>query len=166
MDFHIVFQDDISHLRDNGKRSQLLKRNIVRASNDAYAQGGVLNCTDLGLLFQRRNNRAAEIIREYEAGTGEIVPRRGNIHDMGRTLSHKRIICRKAYLEAKLTPQIAQETFHSPDPVDNYILDFARVYFAAFQRGMTIEETAFAIQRPHCLVEEYAKLIEEFGLDE
>lgn len=114
MDFHIVFQDDISHLRDNGKRSQLLKRNIVRASNDAYAQGGVLNCTDLGLLFQRRNNRVAEIIREYEAGTGEIVPRRGNIHDMGRTLSHKRIICRKAYLEAKLTPQIAQETFHSP----------------------------------------------------
>ena len=117
-------------------------------------------------MFQRRYNHVAEIIREYEAETGEIVPRCGNFHDMGRTLSHKRIIYRKAYLEAKLTPQIAQEAFHSTVAVDNYILDFARSYFAAFQRVMTIEETAFAIQRPHCLVEEYAKLIEEFGLDE
>lgn len=160
----LVNQDDISYLRNNGKRSPLLKRCIVRAANDAYAQGGVLSCTDLGVLFQRSNNRVAEIIREYEAETGQCVPRRGTIHDMGRTFSHKKIICQKAYLEGKVTPQIAQETFHSPEAVDNYILDFARVYFAAFQRGMSVEETAFAIQRPRYLVEEYIKLIDAFGL--
>ena len=48
----LVNQDDISYLRNKGKRSQLLKRCIVRAANDAYAQGGVLSCTDLGVLFQ------------------------------------------------------------------------------------------------------------------
>jgi len=26
--------------------------------------------------------------------TGEIAPRRGNVHDVGRTVTHKRIICR------------------------------------------------------------------------
>jgi len=50
--------------------------------------------------------------------------------------------------------------------VDHYILDFARVYFATVQRGMTIDETVFATQRPRYLVEEYVEMIEEFGLDE
>jgi len=31
---------------------------------------------------------------------------------------------------------------------------------------MSIEETTFAIQRPRFLVEEYLKLIREFGLDQ
>jgi len=49
--------------------------------------------------------------------------------------------------------------------VDHYILDFARVYFATVQRGMAIAETTFAAQRPRYLVEEYARMIEQFGLD-
>lgn len=161
----LVNQDDIADLRTNAERYQVLKHAIVRAAFDAYAQGGVLTCTDLGLLFHRSHNRVAAIIREYEEETGDIVPRRGNVHDMGRTVTHKRIICRKAYLEGKLTPVIARKTCHSPEAVDNYILDFARIYFATVQRGMTIEETVFAIQRPHYLVEEYVRMIEEFGLD-
>jgi hypothetical protein len=160
----IVNQDDIRDLRQGGDRYQLLKRKIVRAANDAYTQGGVLSCTDLGLLFQRSHNQVAAIIRQYEAETEEMVPRRGNIHDMGRTVTHKGIICRKAYLEGKVTPQIALETFHSPEAVDNYVLDFARVFFATVQRGMSVDETVFAIQRPRYLVEEYIKLIAEFGL--
>ena len=64
------------------------------------------------------------------------------------------------------TPQIAQKTCHSPEAVDNYILDFAPVFFAVVQRGMSAQETAFAIQRPRFLVEEYLKLIREFGLNE
>jgi hypothetical protein len=83
---------------------------------------------------------------------------------MGRTVTHKRIICRKAYLEGKLTPAIARETCHSPEAVDNYVLDFARVHFATVQRGMSIDETTFAIQRPRYLVQEYVNMIEEFGL--
>ena len=162
----IVNQDDIAALRNDADYQQLLKQAIVRAANDAYAQGGVLSCTDLSLLFQRSNSRVAEIIRAYETETGEVVPRRGNIHDMGRTVTHKGIICRKAYLESKVTPQIAIETCHSPEAVDNYVLDFARVFFATIQRGMSIEETVFAIQRPRYLVEEYVRLIQEFGLDE
>jgi hypothetical protein len=160
----IVNQDDINDLRENADRHQLRKRSIVRAANDAYAQGGVLSCTDLGLLFQRSHNRVAQIIREYEAETDEVVPRRGNIHDMGRTVTHKAIICKKAFLEGKTTPQIARETFHCPEAVDSYVLDFSRVYFATVQRGMSVDETSFAIQKPRYLVEEYVKLIEEFGL--
>jgi hypothetical protein len=162
----IANQQDIEDLRTGVKWTRVLQRALVRAANDAYAQGGVLSCTDLALLFNHSAGRIAALIRAYEAETGEIVPRRGNIHDMGRTLSHKWIICRKAYLEGKLTPTIAREAFHSPEAVDNYILGLARVYFATVQQGMTPQQAAFALQQSLYLVEEYVEMIEEFGLDE
>jgi len=88
-----------------------------------------------------------------------------DLHDMGRTVTHKRIICRKAFLEGKTTNVIARETDHSPEAVDNYLLDFARVYYATVLKGMSIEEATFAIQRPQSLVQEYVKLLVEFGLN-
>ncbi len=44
------------------------------------------------------------------------------------------------------------------------MLDFARVYVATVERGMSLEETVFAIQRPRYLVESYVRMIAEFGL--
>jgi len=137
---------------------------IAAIMKEAHAQGGLLTTSDLSVLFYHSHSRVAELIRQYETQTGEVVPRRGNLHDMGRTVTHKRIICRKAYLEGKTTDVIARETNHSPEAVDNYLLDFARVYYATILKGMSVEETTFAIQRPHSLVEEYVRLTVEFGL--
>ncbi|MFQ5923340.1 MAG: DUF1670 domain-containing protein [Anaerolineales bacterium] len=159
-------QDDVRDLRNNVKLTDVLKRALARAAHEAFAQGGVLTSTDLALLFHRSHSWTADLIRQYEDETGQVVPRRGNIHDIGRTVTHKRTICRMAYVEGKPTHHISQETRHSPEAVDNYILDFARVHFATVKRGMTLEETAFAIQRPLYLVNEYANLIQEFGMDE
>ncbi len=157
-------QDDIACLRQGREATEILKRALVRAAYDAYAQGGVLTTADLAVLFHRGHSRIAELIRCYELETGEIVPRRGNVHDRGRTTTHKRIICHKAFVEGKPAHVIAQETCHSPEAVDHYLLDFARVHFATVQRGMSVEETVFATQRPRYLVEEYVKLIAEFEL--
>lgn len=162
----IANQEEVEDLRNRVKRREILQRGLVRAANDAYTQGGVLTVTDLALLFNHSASWISQLIRDYEAETGEVVPRRGNIHDMGRTVTHKRIICHKAYLEGKLTPTIARETYHSPEAVDNYILGLARVHFATVQQDMTPQEAAFALQQPLYLVEEYVKMIEEFGLDE
>lgn len=161
----ITGQEDVAELRQGAGHPRVLQRAVVRAAFDAYAQGGVLTTTDLSVLFHRSYSTVARLIQAYETETGEVVPRRGNVHDIGRTVSHKRIICRKAYLEGKTTPVIARETCHSPEAVDAYILDFARVYFASIERGMPVEGTVFAVQRPRYLVEEYLRLIAEFGLD-
>lgn len=161
----VINQDDIAALRANSPRREVLKGAVVRVANEAHAQGGLLTGVDLAVLFHQSHNHVSKLIREYEAETGQVVPRRGNLHDMGRTVTHKQIICRKAYLEGKPTHIIAQETFHSPEAVDHYVLDFARIHFATSQQGMTPEETAFAIQRPVTYVKQYLKLIQEFALD-
>lgn len=157
-------QDDVADLRQGVPWTTILQRALVRAAHDAYAQGGLLTTSDLSLLFHHGHSRVAELIRQYETATGRVVPRRGNLHDIGRTVTHKHIICYKAYVEGKPTHVIARETCHSPAAVDRYLLDFARVYCATMQYGMSPAETAFAIQRPQALVEEYLQLIQEFGL--
>lgn len=161
----LVNQEDIAAMRQGLPWTEILQGEVVRAMKEAHAQGGLLTSSDLSVLFHHGHSWVAELIRQYETQTGEVVPRRGNLHDMGRTVTHKRIICRKAYLEGKTTDVIARETSHSPEAVDNYLLDFARVYYATLLKGMSVEETTFAIQRPQSLVEEYVKMLIEFGLN-
>jgi hypothetical protein len=161
----LVNQEDIAAMRQGLPWTEILQGELVRAMKEAHTQGGLLTSSDLSVLFHHGHSRVAELIRQYETQTGEVVPRRGNLHDMGRTVTHKRIICRKAFLEGKTTDVIARETSHSPEAVDNYLLDFARVYYATVLKGMSVEETTFAIQRPQSLVEEYVKLLIEFGLN-
>jgi len=161
----LVNQEDIAAMRQGLPWTEILQGELVRAMKEAHAQGGLLTSSDLSVLFHHGHSRVAELIRQYETQSGEVVPRRGNLHDMGRTVTHKRIICRKAFLEGKTTDVIARETSHSPEAVDNYLLDFARVYYATVLKGMSVEETTFAIQRPRSLVEEYVKLLIEFGLN-
>ena len=160
----LVHQDDIAAMREGLPWTDILQRALVRTMKEAHAQGGLLTTSDLSVLFYHSHSRVAELIRHYENKTGEVVPRRGNLHDMGRTVTHKRIICRKAFLEGKTTDVIARETNHSPEAVDHYLLDFARIYYATVLKGMSIEEATFAIQRPQSLVQEYVKLWLEFGL--
>ena len=162
----IADQEEIEDLRRQVKRRKILQRLLVQAANDAYAQGGVFAVTDLALLFNCSATYVSQLIRDYEAETEEVIPRRGTIHDLGPTVSHKWVICRKAYVEGKVTPTIARETCHSPEAVDNYLLGLARVHFATVRQAMTSREAAFAMQQPVSLVEEYVKMIKAFGLDE
>jgi Protein of unknown function (DUF1670) len=161
----LVNQEDIAAMRQGLSWTEILQGEVVRAMKEAHAQGGLLTSSDLSVLFHHGHSRVAELVRQYENQTGEVVPRRGNLHDMGRTVTHKRIICRKAFLEGKTTDVIARETSHSPEAVDHYLLDFARIYYATVRKGMSVEEVTFAIQRPQSLVEEYVKLLVEFGLN-
>ena len=161
----LVNQDDIAAMRQGSPWTEILQGELVRAMKEAHAQGGLLTTSDLSVLFHHSHSRVAELIRQHETQTGEVVPRRGNLHDMGRTVTHKRIICHKAFLEGKTTDVIARETSHSPEAVDHYLLDFSRVYYATVLKGMSVEEATFAIQRPRSLVEEYVRLLVEFGLN-
>jgi len=102
------------------------------------------------------------VLAEQEV-TGLPVPCRGTIHDMGRSVTHKRIICYKRLVEKKPTSQVAQETFHSADEVEYYVQTFRRVQFCK-DSGMGLEEIAQATGHSQGLDREYLELIEEFKL--
>jgi hypothetical protein len=159
----LVTAQDIDEARAKGMRSQTRRAKIVRLFRQAYEQGAVLSLADVSLLIHIHFSTLSSIVLEHERTTGETVPRRGTIHDMGRSVTHKAIICYKRLVEQKPTSQVAQETYHSPEEVEYYVQCLRRIQLCR-DSGMTAEEAAQATGHSPSLVQEYLDLIEEFRL--
>ncbi|RJS73576.1 DUF1670 domain-containing protein [Methanophagales archaeon] len=99
-------------------------------------------------------------VREYMERTREVVPTRGTVHDLGRAITHKRIIIR-LYLEGYLTPEIARRTKNSEDACDRYIRAFNKVHMLA-DRNMSAEEIARTLEMSSFTVKEYLNIYLEF----
>lgn len=132
----------------------------VRLSEQAYRQGALLSNGDLAELLNADANEVSRILAAHERKTGKVVPRRATIHDVGPSLTHKRITCWKRYAEGKSSDQIARETYHSVEAVDRYLGQFDRVRHCRRQ-GMTPAETAYTLNCSRSLVEEYLRLDRE-----
>jgi hypothetical protein len=159
----LVTARDIDETRVKGMRSQTRRSKIVRLFRQAYEQGAVLSLADVSLMIHITFSTLSRLVVEHERATGEMVPRRGTIHDMGRSVTHKAIICYKHLVEKKPTSQVAQETFHSPEEVEYYVQCLRRIQLCR-DSGMSPEETAQATGHSLSLVQEYLELIREFRL--
>lgn len=123
----IIHETDIDDILSGVKKRERQKKVAVRLYHQAYKQKGVLTHADVGAIMRLAPGTVCRYIIEYERETGSLVPRRGNIHDMGPTLTHKKIICKKIFGEGKSVEQTARETYHSPAAVVRYANDFKRV---------------------------------------
>jgi hypothetical protein len=121
----IVADEDVEAIRRQlpaGKRREIRVR---RLTHEAYNQGGVLSCADIGILTGYSTS-AVSMTAVALRQQGELLPLRGYVVDMGSYPTHKAIIVR-LYLEGLTTPDIAARTYHSKEAVDRYIRGFERV---------------------------------------
>jgi Protein of unknown function (DUF1670) len=159
----LVAAQDIHEAQDKVLRSRTRLTKIIRLFRQAYEQGAVLGHADVSLLLNMHISRISTCVMSYERETGQLVPRRGTIHDMGRSVTHKAIICYKSLVEKKPTSQVAQETFHSPEDVEHYVQCFRRIQLCR-DKGLSPEEVAQATGHSLALVQEYLDLIVEFQI--
>jgi len=138
-------------------------KKVARLFRQAYDQGGLLTEVDVSLLLHLPINKISDIVLKYERESGQTIPRRGTIHDIGRSVTHKRIICYKRLVEKKTTSQVAAETFHSPEEVEYYVQNLRRVLLC-HNAGMSEEDIVAATGRSLSLVREYLELIRDFNL--
>ena len=159
----LVTAQDIDDAATTKLRGQTRRNKILRLFRQAYAQNAVLSLADVSLLLHISIGTISSIILKHERETNETIPCRGTVHDLGRSITHKAIICYKRLVEQKPTSQVAQETFHSLDEVEYYVQSFRRVQLCR-DSGMSKEDTARATGHSLSLVQEYLDLIEQFHL--
>ena len=123
----LVTDDDVSMFENSKSITAIRKVIIARMINEAYRQGAVLSTRDLSLLMVSSAQGLSMLRIEYEKENKTILPHTGVIHDMGTTLTHKRIIVYKHVVEKKDPSVVARETNHSQQAVDRYLKDFNRV---------------------------------------
>ena len=159
----LVTPQDIDDSARGGRRVRIRCARILRLFRQTYEQGGLLSYADVSLLAHIGMNAITQVVRAEQQASGQVVPCRGTIHDMGRSISHKAIICFKRLVEKKSTSQVAQETFHSADEVEYYVQTLRRVQLCR-DSGMAPEDIAHATGHSLGLVREYLVLIEQFRL--
>jgi hypothetical protein len=159
----LIAEDEAAQRRD-GKRLRDLKREAVaRICIEADAQGGCITAAELALLLKTTPTTIGKYIAHWQDEHGKLLPRRGSIHDMGPTLTHKKEICRLLFLEGKSVSQTVRLTKHSPHAIDRYITNFRQV-FTCKTKGLNVRETSRATKMSVRLVEEYHRLFDEYSV--
>jgi Protein of unknown function (DUF1670) len=159
----LVTAEDLEDAVAKSVRAKTRPKKVLRLFRQAHAQGGLLTEADVSLLLHLPINTISAVVLKHERESGQTVPRRGTIHDMGRSVTHKRIICYKRLVEKKTTSEVAEETLHSPEEVEYYVQSFRRVQIC-LSAGMCDEDIAAATGRSRSVVREYLELIHDFNL--
>ena len=154
-----LVQDVDARERSTGKKVRDVKKEAVaRLCCQAYEQGGCMTAAELAVLLKMSAVTVGKYIAEFEREHGVVLPRRGTIHDMGPTLTHKRIIIEKLFVQQETVQQVIRETCHSARAIERYITSFKQVLMCQ-RKHMTLEETAFAVHKTPRLVQEYLDII-------
>jgi len=157
----LISMEDIDMLSSGCSLREVRERRIVRLFKEAYEQEGLLSNNDVAMLLNISPTTVSKHLREYMVREKEIVPTRGIVHDLGRAITHKRIIV-WLYNEGYLTPEIARKTGHSEEACDRYIRTFNKVKMLS-KKGLDRLEISKILGISPYLVGEYLSLIKEFS---
>jgi len=123
----VVTDEDVVLYEQKKSIKEIRKQVIARIMREAYQQGGILSTRDVGLILATDASVISQARIDYETEHQTVLPHPGVLHDMGSTITHKRMIVHKYVAEKKATNIIALETNHSQQAVDHYIRDYNRV---------------------------------------
>jgi hypothetical protein len=156
----LVRPDDARQRAEGRRLRDLKKEAVARLFQQAWYHGGCLTNAEVGILLKMSDPTVSKYAREYEEEHRRLLPRRGTMHDLGPTITHKVQIVRKLFLEGKTVQETMRETNHSAQAVHRYIVAFKQVLLCS-RRGLNIGEIAYATKMTRRLVEEYLHLLQD-----
>jgi predicted transcriptional regulator len=136
---------------------RLRQGRILRLTEEALEQGGVLTQEDLGQALGVSRRTIARAVKALRA-EGHLVQTRGAIKGVGRCQSHKvRII--ELWLDRQGYDKIARWMHHSPQAIERYVSTFLRIVLL-HRQGTGVSEIAFLTQSSERLVKDYLGVYE------
>lgn len=79
----------------------------------------------MALIFNRSQSTISQVVLAYQKQNTVLLPLRGVIQDIGRSIAHKVKII-QMHTQNYSTLDIARITSHAPSSVDRYINDYQR----------------------------------------
>jgi len=135
------------------------KVQILRMSEEAYDQEGLLTQEDLGRLLGVSARTVRRDVEELMAQKLRLYLR-GLQKDIGKGISHKVWIV-SLYLQWKTYSEIERMTGHTAGSIKTYLHDFCRVMMARERGIASAREIGYYLGRTERLVREYLRLLKE-----
>jgi hypothetical protein len=150
-------EEDLDIYKKQGLQS-LRQHRLLRMTNEAIDQGGVLTYEDLAFIL---TSSVVTIKRDMSnmRRKGIVLPSRGWRHEMGRGQTHKTQIL-ELYLSGFQFSDIEHRTHHSESAIKRYIQDFARVVLL-HKKGFSVDQIRISCGFSHRLIGEYLKLFKQ-----
>lgn len=147
-------------IADRQGLQQLRQYRILRLTEEAYRQGGLLTQEDLSRLLHVSSRTIRDDIKSLITD-GNTVHTRGYDHDIGSSLSHKsRII--DLYLQGYTYAEIIRKTRHSGHSIKRYVLSFGRLLLLKNRGVDELQQLSRLLNQSECLTREYLQLFEKY----
>jgi biotin operon repressor len=159
----VVHEEDRKKRANGYSHKEVRKFKVARILKEAYSQQGVLSQADVAELLGFSIGTIGKDIREFQAENQVVLPYRGTVHDIGRAISHKKLII-DLFMKNMPTPDIELKTGHTGVACDRYIKDFKKV--RTLYGNMSSQEIARTLGMSEYLVGEYIAIIEEYNKKE
>lgn len=146
---------------EKGHSIDLRRRRLIRLTEQAHDQGGLLSQEDLAQLLMTDVRTIRRDIRALREDDDPIVVRtRGQQQDIGPGVTHRALVVR-LWLEGLEPADVAKRTKHSLSAVENYLEKFKRV---AYLRGKSfgVHETALTVGISLPAVRAFSELYEKY----
>jgi DNA-binding Lrp family transcriptional regulator len=151
--------EDLDVLRTQGSKA-LRQLKILRLTEEAYYQEGLLTQEDIGRLLQVSSRTVREDLRELQKDEN-LVRTRGNEQDIGRGISHKsRII--ELYLKGYTYDVIIRRSRHSAHSIKRYVNSFGRLLLILSHGIRNISEISRLLNQSERLTKEYLELYDKY----
>lgn len=138
--------------------TQLRQYRILRLTEEAYEQGGLLTQEDLSRLLHVSSRTIGQDIKSLVSDEN-TVHTRGYDHDIGPSLSHKtRII--DLYLQGFTYAEIIRRTRHSGHSIKRYVLGFGRLLLLKDRGIDDVYQLSRLLSQSERLTHEYLELFE------
>jgi hypothetical protein len=150
--------EDLEVLKEQGPQA-LRQKKILRLTDEAYEQGGLLTQEDLARLLQV----SSRTIRSDIAGLivdGNTIHTRGFDHDIGRGISHKTKIV-DLYLCGYAYAEIMRKTRHGAHSIKRYVSTFGRLLLLLHHDITDLSELSRLLNQSERLSREYLSLFEK-----
>jgi len=149
--------EDLDVLRTQG-RIALRQVRMLRVTDEAYEQDGLLTQEDLSRLLQVSVRTIRADIQALLAD-GNTVHTRGFDHDIGRGVSHKTQIV-DLYLCGYTYDEIMRKSRHSAHSIKRYVLTFGRLLLLKSRQVDQVEELSRLLGLSDRLTREYLELFD------
>ena len=143
-------------IRQQGGVIALRRHRFVRVCEEAFQQGGLLTLEAIADLF---NCAVRTLVDDLAAvrSQGNTPPLRSTVKDMGRAITHRRLIVEK-WLAGQEYTEIARASYHSVASVANYVDKFKRCA-ALFAAEFDVDTVALVARLSPSLVRAYQALL-------
>lgn len=147
-----------AEVRQRDGLTGLRRGRILRLTEEALAQGGVLTQEDLGRALGVEPRTIRRDIQGLKA-EGHLIPTRGQVKGVGRGQTHKVKII-ELWLDRQGYDQIARRLYHSPQAIKRYVSTFLRVV-VLHRQGTGVADIAFLTHSSERLVRDYLTVYEQ-----